>query len=98
MIHVVDFEKTAFSTRFLGVLPPFGQQISAESERATHSLAPEKPGWPPTSAWPLFSRPTVPRLTPHAPPPHASRPTPHERGQVVRGPSPLATAIHRPPN
>ena len=49
MIHVVAFEKTAFSTPFRGVLPPFGQQISAESERATQSLPPEKPGWPPTS-------------------------------------------------
>src|SRR5208337_5507351 len=65
MIHVVDFEKTAFSTPFRGDLPPFGPQISAESGRATHSLAPEKPGWPPTSTWPLFSRPTphVSRLT-----------------------------------
>src|SRR5208337_2544216 len=31
MIHVVDFEKTAFSTSFRGVLPPSGPQISAES-------------------------------------------------------------------
>ena len=45
MIHVVDFEKTAFSTHFRGVLPPFGQQISAESGRATQSLAPGKRGW-----------------------------------------------------
>ena len=30
--------------------------------------------------------------------PHAPRLTPHQRGQVVRGPSPLATAIHRPQN
>src|SRR5208337_2237439 len=60
MIHVVDFEKTAFSTPFRGVLPPFGPQIGAESGRATHTLAPGKPGWPPTSPWPLFSRPTPP--------------------------------------
>src|SRR5271157_5972360 len=33
MIHVVDFEKTAFSTPFRGVLPPSGPQISAESGR-----------------------------------------------------------------
>src|SRR5208337_4939439 len=76
MIHVVDFEKTAFSTPFRGVLPPFGQQISAESGRATQSLAPGKPGWPPTSTWPLFSRPT-----------------PHQRGQVVRGPSPAGYCL-----
>jgi len=30
MIHVVDFEKIAFSTPFQGVLPPSGQQIIAE--------------------------------------------------------------------
>jgi len=96
MIHVVDFEKTAFSTLFRGVLPPFGPQISAESGRATQSLAPGKPGWPPTSTWPLFSRPT-----PHASrsTPHASRLTPHQRGSgLARTLSPLATAIHRPPN
>jgi len=28
--HVVDFDKTAFSTSFRGVLPPSGQQIKAE--------------------------------------------------------------------
>ena len=31
MIHVVDFEKTAFSTPFRGVLAPSGLQIIAES-------------------------------------------------------------------
>ena len=30
MIHVVDFEKTAFSTPFRGVLPSSGQQIITE--------------------------------------------------------------------
>jgi hypothetical protein len=74
MIHVVVFEKTAFSTPFRGVLPPSGPQISAESGRATHSLAPGKPGWPPTSNWPLFSRPT----------PHPPRPTPHAKPAGVR--------------
>jgi len=58
MIHVVDFEKTALSTPFRGVLAPSGPQISAESGRATRSLAPGKPGWPPMTTWPLFSRPT----------------------------------------
>jgi len=66
MIHVVDFEKTALSTSFRGVLAPSGPQISAESGRATRSLAPGKPGWPPMTTWPLFSRPT----------PHAPHPTP----------------------
>jgi len=90
MIHVVDFEKTAFSTAFRGVLPPFGPQISAESGKATQSLAPGKPGWPPTSTWPLFSRPT----------PHASRSTtPRTSGvRSCADPSPLATAIHRLPD
>ena len=31
MSHVADSPKTAFSTPFRGVLPPSGQQISAES-------------------------------------------------------------------
>ena len=31
MIHVVDFEKTAFSTPFRGILAPSGLQIIAES-------------------------------------------------------------------
>ena len=87
MTHVVDFEKTALSTPFRGVLPPFGQQISAESGTATQFLAPGKPGWPTTSTWPLFSR-----LTPHA----AARRD--QRGQVVRRPPPLANACHRLPD
>src|SRR5208337_4013933 len=69
---------TSFSTPFRGVLAPSGPQISAESGRATQSLAPGKPGWPPTSTWPLFSRPTPP-------PP---RPPPPQRGQVLRRPPP----------
>src|SRR5271157_1912057 len=92
MIHVVDFEKTAFSTPFRGVLPPSGPQISAESGSATHCLAPGKPGWPPTSNWPLFSRPTphAPRLTLHAPPAGL--------GQTQTLPRWLLTARHRQPN
>jgi hypothetical protein len=78
MIHVVDFEKTAFSTPFRGVLAPSGPQISAESGRATRSLAPGKSDWPPMSTWPLFSRPT----------PHASRPT--SGGRSCADPSPNA--------
>jgi len=64
-------QKPPFRPFFGAFYPPFGQQISAESGRATQSLAPGKPGWPPTSTWPLFSRPT-----------------PYQRGQVVRRPSP----------
>src|SRR5271157_3039076 len=64
MTRVVDFEETTFSTRSRGVLPAFGPQIS-ESGRATHSLAPEKPGWPPTFTCPLS---LAQRLTPHASP------------------------------
>jgi len=54
-----------------------------EAQGATHFLAPGKRGWPPMSTWPLFSRtmPPAPRQTPHA-----SRPTPDQRGEVVRRP------------
>jgi hypothetical protein len=104
MIHVVDFEKTAFSTSFRGVLAPSGPQISAESGRATHCLAPGKPGWPPTSNWPLFSRPT-----PHAPPAGSGRartlpagyclPPTAELAEIERGRSrvaaPLYSVCHR---
>ena len=46
--------------------------------------------WPLTTILSLHA----PRLTPHA-----SRLKPHQRGQVVRGPSPAGyTSIHRPPN
>jgi len=75
MIHVVDFEKTAFSTPFRGVLAPSGLQISAEGGRASRSLVPGKPGWAPMSTWPLFSHPTphAPRPTPHTPPAGSGR-------------------------
>src|SRR5271157_4174102 len=99
MIHVADSPpKNAFSTPFQAVLPPSGPRIIAESGRAegaTDFLPPGKPGWPPTSTWLLFSRHS-PLATRHSP--LATRLTPVQRGQVVRGPSPQATAIHRPPN
>jgi len=44
MIHVVDFEKTAFSTLFRGVLPPSGPQIIAESGRG-HPLSGTRETW-----------------------------------------------------
>ena len=56
----------------------FCPQVSAEAEAAIRHLAPGKPGWPPTSTWPLFSRPT--------PTPDASRR--RARGQVTRRPFP----------
>ena len=87
MIHVVDFEKTAFSTPFRGVLPPFGQQISAENGRATQSLALGKPGWSPTCTWLLFSRPT-----PHAPRPTLYAPRQTSGVRSCADPPPLATA------
>jgi len=54
----------------------------AESGRATQSLAPGKPGWPPTSTWPLFSRLTL----------HAPLSTPDQRVRPCADPGPLATA------
>jgi hypothetical protein len=97
MIHVVVFEKTAFSTPFRGVLPPSGPQISAESGSG-HPLSRTRENW---------LAPNVPRAT--VLPPHASRPTPYAprltlhdaRTSGVRScvdPSPLATACYRPPN
>jgi len=89
MIHVVDFEKTTFSTPFRGVLAPSGPQISAESGRATQSLATGKRGWSPPS--PGHCSP-APRPTPH---------TPRRQTSGFRScadPPPLATACYRPPD
>src|SRR5271157_3471606 len=44
MVHVVDFEKTAFSTPFRGVLAPSGPQISAESGSG-HPLSGTRETW-----------------------------------------------------
>src|SRR5271157_4837046 len=52
------------------------------AEGATHSLAPGKPGWPPTSIWPLFSHPT----------PHVAVRR-DRRGQAVRKPSPAGYCL-----
>jgi len=60
------------------ILPLFCQPTGFESDRCQRPTSTRKPGWSPTCTWPLFSRPT----------PHAPRSTPHQRGQVVRGPSP----------
>src|SRR5271157_555496 len=68
------------------------RKSALRAEAATHRLALGKPDRPPTSTWPLFSRPH--RLTLHRPPP-----TPDERGgRSCANRPPLATAIHRPPD
>ena len=46
----------ALSTTFLGVIPHPADKSALRAEEATHFLAPGKPGRPPTSTWPLFSR------------------------------------------
>ena len=79
MIHVVDFEKTAFSSPIQGVLPQCGQRIIAESGRGPPTF------WHSGNLVGPFSTP--PRPTLHAP-------RRDQRGQVVRGPAPLATTIH----
>ncbi len=83
MIHVVDFEKTAFSTSFRGVLPPSGPQISAEGGMGYPLLGARETWVVSTVHRPLFSRPT----------PHASRLSSGVRS--CAGPSPLATDTNR---
>jgi len=84
MIHVVDFEKTTFSTPFGGVLPPSGPQIGADSGSG-HPLSRTRETWvAPTSTWPLFSRPTL-----------YDAGTSGFRS--CADPPPLATAWHQPP-
>jgi len=68
MIHVVDFEKTAFSTPFRGVLPPSGPQIIAESGM----------GYPLLGTRETWLAPNVHLAT--VLPPHAPRPTPEPAG------------------
>src|SRR5208337_1070812 len=55
---MVDFEKPPFRPLFGAFCPHPAHKSSLRAEWATHFLAPGKPGWPPTSTWPLFSRPT----------------------------------------
>ena len=73
MIHVVDFEKTAFSTPFRGVLPPSGPQIMAESGM----------GYPLLGTRETWVVSTVPLAT--VLPPHAPRSTPHDAGPAGSG-------------
>ncbi len=72
MIHVVDFEKTALSTSFRGVLPPSGPQISAESSMGYPLLGTRETRVVSTIPWPLFSRPTPPAPRPTTPRPAGS--------------------------
>jgi hypothetical protein len=60
MIHVVDFEKTAFSTPFRGVLPPSGPQIIAESGMGCPLLGTRE-------TWVVSTVPLVTVLPPYAP-------------------------------
>ena len=82
MTDVVDFEKTAFSTPFRGVLAPSGLQIIAESGIPARRdfLAPGKGG--------------SPLSTPSRPTPHDVGAS---RVRSCADPPPLATACHRPP-
>ena len=79
MIHVVDFEKTAFSTPFRGVLPPSGPQIIAESGM----------GYPLLGTRETWLAPNVHLAT--VLPPHAPRR--NQRGQVVRRPFPAGYCL-----
>jgi len=80
MTHVVDFEKTAFSTSFRGVLPLSGPQIIAEGGMGYPLLGTRETWVVSTVPWPLFSR-----LTPHAPrlTLHDARPAGSGRAQTL---------------
>src|SRR5208282_699673 len=80
-------QKSPFCPFFGPFYPDFAHKSALRAEAATHRLAPGKPGWPPTSTSPLFSRPT-----PHTPRRQASG------FRSCADPPPLATACHRPPN
>jgi len=74
MSHVADSPKTAFSTPFRGVLPPSGQQISAESGM----------GYPLLGTRETWVVPTVPLATvfpSHAP--RSTLPTPRSTPRAV---------------
>jgi len=81
--HVADSPKKSLFRPLFGVFYPHPAHKSAlRAEAGTHCFAPGKPGWPPTSTWPLFSRPT----------PHAPR-RQDQRGQVVRRPFPAGYCL-----
>src|SRR5208337_3720040 len=79
-------QKSPFRPHFRAFYPHPANKPSLRAEGATHSLAPGKPGWPPTSTWPLFSAP---------------RPTPPSAGtggvRPCANPPPLATACYQTP-
>src|SRR5208283_1585210 len=76
MIHVVDFEKTAFSTSFRGVLPPSGPQIIAESGMGYPLLGTRE-------TWVVSTVLLAPVLPPRAP----RRRPPGPAGQALSRPS-----------
>ena len=69
--------KSPFRAYFRAFYAHPANKSALRAEGASHFWASGKRGWPATSPWPLFCRPTL----------HAS-PTPHQRDQVVRRPSP----------
>ena len=75
-----------FRPLFRAFYPHPAHKSALRAEAATHRPAPGKPVWPPSSTWPLFSRPT----------PQAPRPNSGVRS--CADPPPLATACHRQPN
>ena len=90
MSHVADSPKAAISSPFQGVLPPSGQQISAESGMGYPLLGTRE-------SWVVPTVPLATVLPSHAPgfPPHAPRSASHAVTSGVRScadPPPLATA------
>src|SRR5208337_3239020 len=92
MTHVVDFEKTAFSTSFRGVLPPSGPQIMAESGMGYPLLGTRETWVVSTAPWPLFSRLTLQAPRPNSgvrpcadPPPLDTLPPTAELPKTERG-------------
>ncbi len=79
-----SLKKRPFRPHFGPFYPHPAHKSAMRAEAATHCLAPGKPGWPPTSTWPLFAR-----TTPHAKPAGV---------RSCADPPPLATACYRPPN
>src|SRR5271157_1758163 len=53
-------KKSPFRPHFRAFYPHPAHKSALRAEGAAYVLAPGKRGWPPTSPWPLFSRPTPP--------------------------------------
>ena len=82
--HVLVGYQSSHTGLCPGCRPVITATSAASCRTSSHSLA--------TDCWPLATvlMPLTTVLSLHAP-----RPTPHQRGQVVRDLPPLATAIHR---